>query len=242
MKELSEPIIAFLRHAPWYAAVIGGVALAAAFVVFMRRRTVAAQARIRAALDATPAAPDTWRDGDEVAIRGVLDTERPLTSVAVVGFGGGRELCELGHASADAWVEVGGRRVALDGPIAVAVGSHVIRHHTLPTSHFEAATVLRDRARRTMQLGFWPSGIDAYHLRRVKPRDEVIARGRLRAVDGEWALVPRATTVEKAAIELTAVAAVVDPVPAPPLGTLARAFLVGLAAWLLVAAIAYARR
>src|SRR6185503_3709781 len=121
MNEISQPIIAFLRHAPWYAAVVGGVALIAAMVVFVRRRAVAAKARVREALAAEVTPPDAWADGDDVAIRGVLDTERPITSVAVVGFGGGRELCELGHASADAWVEVGAHRVALDGPIAVAV-------------------------------------------------------------------------------------------------------------------------
>lgn len=240
MKEISEPIIELLRHAPWYAPVIGGVALVLAFVWSQRRRVAIAQRRIAAALAVVPVSPDDWRDGDEVAIRGVLDTERPITSVAVLGFGGGRELCELGHTSADAWIEVGAARVALDGPVAVSVGSHVIRHHTLPTSHFEAATIGRDRARRTMQLGFWPSGIDAYHLRKVKPRDEVFARGKLARTDAGWALRPIGNTPEKAAIEVTAVAAVVDPVPAPPLGTLARSFLVGVAAGVAVAVIAYA--
>jgi hypothetical protein len=238
MSEIAGPVIAILRHAPWYAAVVGAIALILAMARSVRRRRKAAEARVRTALAAAP--PDELRDGELAAIRGALDAERAITSVAALGFGGGRELCELGHASADAVVVSGDQRIALDGPIAVVVGSHVIRHHTLPTSHFEAAVILRDRARRSMQLDLWPSAIDAYHLRRVKPGDEVIARGRLRRTDDGWALVAGAGTVEVAAIELTAIAAVVDPVPAPPMGTLARSVLVGVAAWLLVAWIAYA--
>lgn len=236
MNDLAAPVIAFLRHAPWYAAVVGAVAAAIALVVSLRRRQHAAEARIRAGLAAEIASE--WTDGELAAIRGVLDAERAITSVAVVGFGGGRELCELGHASADAALTVGDRRLVLDGPIAVAIGSHVIRHHTLPTSHFEQAAILRDRARRAMQLHLWPSAIDAYHLRKVKPGDEVIARGRLRRTDDGWTLVPGLGTVEVAAIELTALSAVVDPVPAPPLGTLARAVAAGVGAWVFVGLLA----
>lgn len=240
MTDVFGPVIAFLRQAPWYAAVVGALALALALASSLRRRRRAAEQRIRTALAVEPTALEAWQDGEPVVIRGILDGERAIASVAVVGFGGGRELCELGHASAEAWIVVEDRRIALDGPVAVAVGSHVIRHHKLPMSHFEAATILRDRARRAMQLHLWPSGIDSYHLRRVKPGDEVIARGRLRASEDRWELVPGTGTVEHAAIELTAVEAVVDPVPAPPLGTLARAVLAGVSAWVLVAAIARA--
>ena len=195
------------------------------------RRRVAAR-RVAGALAAPTTPPAGWRDGAEVAVRGVLATERPVTTIAVLGFALGTELVEHAPAAPDGAIEVDGARLALDGPVVITVGSRVVRHHAIPTAHFEAASVARDKVRRAMQLGMWKSGIDAYHLRHVAPGDEVIVRGTLAGGDGAWSLVPPGPL---APITIAATRAVVDPPPAPPLGSLARAALAGVATWLVLA-------
>lgn len=222
----------FLRHAHWGTYLAGAVVLLIVIALGgVWRRRVAAR-RVAAALAAPTTPPAGWRDSAEVAIRGVLQAERPVMSIAVLGFALGTELVEHAPAAPEATIEVDGLRVALDGPVVVTVGSRVVRHHTIPTAHFEAASVARDKVRRAMQLGMWKSGIDAYHLRHVAPGDEVIARGMLAGGDGAWRLTPSGPL---APITLAATRAVIDPPPAPPLGSLARAALAGVATWLLLA-------
>jgi len=225
----------FLRRAHWSAIVAGVVVFLAAMVAATLWRKRAARRRVIAATTGcvAPALPDGWRDGEEVAVRGVLRAERPVRSIAVVGFVLGRELVEHAPSAPEAVIEVGEARLVVDGPVAITVGSRVVRHHAIPTEHFEQATVARDKVRRSMQLGMWKSGIDAYHVRHVAPDTEVIGRGRLvRDPDGTWRLTAPGVT---APITLAAIGGVVDPPPAPPLGTMARAALAGVATWVLVA-------
>ena len=217
----------FLRHAPWFAYLAGGIVFLAVMVIANVWRARAARRRVQAALGHEAAGTAAWRDGEEAWLRGVLRTERPVTTIALVGFAFGRELVEHAPAAPEAAIDVDGQTVTLDGPVTIEVGSRVIRHHTIPTAHFEAATVARDKVRRTMQLGQWPSGIDAYHLRQVAAGDEVLARGRLVRGDDGWRVA--------GPITLVAIRAVVDPPPAPPLGTMARAALAGVATWAAVA-------
>lgn len=220
----------FLRRAPWTAYLAGAAVFLAVMIAADLWRRRAARRRVAAATTRAVAPPAAWRDGEEVAVRGALRAERPVTTIAVMGFVFGTELVEHAPTAPEAAVEVEGARVALDGPVVIEVGSRVVRHHKIPTDHFEAATVARDKVRRAMQLGMWRSGIDAYHLRHVAPGDEVIARGRLvRDPDGGWRLT--------GPVSLAATRAVVDPAPSPPLGTMARAALAGVATWALVALI-----
>lgn len=225
--------------------VAGAAALLLTLWLATRRRQRAAARRVRDILAAPTIAPAAWRDGAEVVVRGVLRGDRPVVSVAVLGFGAGRELVENAPAAApEAWLEVaddaGGEpvRVGFGGAVAVTVGSHVIRHHALPTSHFEAAAVGRDRVRRAMELRMWPSGIDAFHIRRVLAGDQVLARGRMvrSPDDGSWQLTPASVT---AAIELASLKAVVDPAPLSPLTSLGRAVAIGLVTFLTLAVAIY---
>jgi hypothetical protein len=223
----------FLRHAHWSTYLAGAVVFLVVMMLGTAWRRRVARRRVAAALAPEPAAPAAWRDGDPVAVRGILRAERPVTTIAVLGFALGTELVEHAPAAPEAAVEVEGVPVRLDGPVVIDAGSRVVRHHAIPTAHFEAASVARDKVRRAMQLGMWKSGIDAYHLRHVAPGDEVIARGRLaRAGDGAWHLTPPGPL---APITLAATRAVVDPPPAPPLGSMARAALAGVATWVLLA-------
>jgi hypothetical protein len=222
----------FLRHAHWSTYLAGAVVLLAVMALGGVWRRRVARRRVAAALAAPTTAPADWRAGAEVAVRGVLSTDRPVMSIAVLGFAFGAELVEHAPAAPDAAVEVDGARVALDGPVVIAVGSRVVRHHAIPTAHFEAASVARDKVRRAMQLGMWKSGIDAFHLRYAAPGDEVIARGTLAGGDGAWRLTASGPL---APITLAATRPVIDPPPAPPLGSLARAALAGVATWLLLA-------
>jgi hypothetical protein len=195
---------------------------------WVRRR--AARRRVAAALAAAPTAPAAWRDGEPAVIAGVLHAERPVVSVAVLGYGRGKEQVEHGRGAApEAWLDVDGERVELAGSVAIVVGSRVVRHHAVPPEQFEIATVARDKARRAGQLDVWHGGVDGYHVRYVKDGDVVLARGTLVRGDGGWRLDD--------AIELAARGGVVDPVVAPPMRTLAHAAIAGLAVWVGLAAL-----
>ncbi len=228
----------WLRHAPWFAIVAGAVGFALGLVIAGQLRRRAAARRVRTVRARATVGPAQWRDGERTWVRGRL-RGAPLASVAVVGFTGLRELIEHGPRAApdDAALEVEGvaTPVVLDGSVVVLAGSHVIRHFELPHDHFEIACVARDRARRAGQLGMWPAGIDGYHILRAVPGDELLVGGMLaRGDDGGWTL----RSIE-GAIEVVALAAVVDPVPLPPLGTMARSALLGVAVWVAVAFVAW---
>lgn len=211
----------FLRHSPAVAIALGVAAFLASMIAAVARRRRAATRRVQAAL------------ARDATVTGTLVAERPLVDVAVLGFGRGDELVEHAPVATDAAIDDGPRRVVLDGAFAITAGSRVVRHHAVPTDHFEAATVARDKVRRAMQMNMWPSGIDAYHVRYLRPGDEVRAHGRLVEDAGAWRLVG-----DGKPIELVARAAVVDPVPLPPLGAMARAALVGVAIWIAASALA----
>ncbi len=228
----------WLRHAPVYAIALGAVAFAAGLVIATQLRKRAAARRVREALAREAVAPAAWQDGARAWIRGTL-RGAPVASVTVLGFGARRELQEHGPRAApdEAAVEVDGvdPPVRLDGSVAVLAGTHVVRHFAVPHDHFEIAMVARDRARRAGQLGMWPAGIDGYHVRRAVPGDAVLAGGTLaRGDDGAWTLRPAG-----AAIEVAALGAEIDPAPLPPLGTMARSALLGVAVWLVVAYVAH---
>ena len=210
----------FLRDAPAWTFVAAGAAIVAVIAGVVARRTRAARRRVAAAL------------AEPYTVRGVLRADRAVVSVAVVAFAG-EELAEIATRSADelAIERADGSRVVLDGTVAIVVGSRVVRHHAIPTEHFELATVARDRARRAMQLGAWRGGIDAYHVRSIAPGDELVARG---VLDGDRLVPPSIVRP----IELASLRGTVDPAPMPPLAGLARAALAGAATWLLAAALA----
>jgi hypothetical protein len=225
---------AFVRDAGWPAFAAAVAAVIATLRLAQRTRRRAAQRRVREALAPAPVPPAEWRDGAEVAVRGVLRADRAITTVAVVGFANGDELTELTHdAIDDAWLEVADVRVALGEPLTVRVGSHVVRHHEPPRERFEAAMIGRDKARRATELRIWRGGVDGYHLRKVAAGDEVLARGRL-ARDGDgWRLVPAGGV--GSAIELAAIRAVVDPVMLPPQTSVGRAMVFAAVAFLATA-------
>src|SRR5688500_10968771 len=202
-------MLTLLRQAGWPAYAAAVAVLSATLTIAKARRHRAARARVREALAVAPTPPDAWSDGADVTLRGVLRAERPVTALALISFASGREQIELATSAVDdGWLEVGDIRVALAGSVAIAVGSHVLRHHELPPDRFEAASVARAKVRRATELHLWRGGIDGYHARRISPGDEVLARGRLvRDPDSDtWRLAPI-----RDAIELAAIGGVVDP-------------------------------
>jgi hypothetical protein len=221
----------FIRHAPWPAYAAAAVALGATLAYLQSRRRRAARARVARALAATPVAPADWSDGAEVCLRGVLRADRAAVTVALLGFVGGVEQSELTpDALDDAALEVADTRVQLGAPVVVRVGSHVVRHLTIPPERFDAASVARAKVQRATELHVWRGGIDGYHVRRISPGDEVLARGRLRRDGDTWHLEPAA-----AAIDLVATRAVVDPVMMPEKVTMGRAMLSAAIAFLATA-------
>ncbi|MCB9564237.1 MAG: hypothetical protein H6708_27920 [Kofleriaceae bacterium] len=169
-----------VSHAHWPAFVAGGAALVTTLQLAVWRRTRLARARVAAALAAPVTPRAAWVDGGDVVLRGTLRAERRISAIAGMGYAGGREQQELGYDAVDAAaIEVEGERVALGEPLAVVVGSHVIRHHELPRDRFEAASLVRDRVRRATELHLWRGGVDGYHERRIADGEQVLARGRL---------------------------------------------------------------
>jgi len=109
----------FLRRAHWSAIVAGVVVFLAAMVAATLWRKRAARRRVIAATTGcvAPALPDGWRDGEEVAVRGVLRAERPVRSIAVVGFVLGRELVEHAPSAPEAVIEVGEARLVVEAQV-----------------------------------------------------------------------------------------------------------------------------
>jgi hypothetical protein len=222
----------FIRAAGWTAYAAGVATLATTLWLSAKQRERIAKKRVAAALAVAAVPPDAWRDGDEIVVRGRLDAERAVSAVALMGFADGDEQIELTHDAVDgATLDCGGIPLALGEPLAVLVGSHVIRHHEIPPERFTQATVGRDRIRRATEMKMWHGGVEGYHMRRVKPGDEVLARGRLARADDGWRLEP----IGRRAIELTALAGVVDPVQLPPQSAMGRAVVFGAAAFLAAA-------
>ena len=215
-------MFAFLRHVTWPAFAAAAAVIAITLAIARARRTHAARARVRAALDTAPTPTEAWREGDEVTVRGTLRADRPIVGLALIGFAG-REQVELAPgAGENAFVG----DVALADPIAIVVGSHVVRHHEMPPDHFEAASVARAKIRRATELHVWRGGVDGYHVRRVKPGDEVLARGRLARHHDGWRLEQ---------VQLAALPGVVDPVQLPPQSAMGQAVVFGAAAFVAVA-------
>lgn len=231
-------LLTLLRDAPLAAHALGVATGAAVMHLARRRRRRAAEAR-RARLTSPPGlAPEAWAEaaarGEVVALRGRLAAGRRLTSVVAVGFGDGRELHEVGLVGSDEpALETGGGSVRLDGPCAVEVGTHVIRHWSLPPEFFEVAAVVRARVQRAQQLRVWPANLDAYHVRHLAPGDAVVARGRLERDEHGWRLTPAGD-----AITLAAPGGEADAAPLDPKLALGRAVAAGAAAWALVVALA----
>jgi len=242
--ELTLRIVHFLTSGGRWIGVVPGVAVVALVLwIAIERRRRAAAARVAAALAAPPVAPASWAAigaDTAVVLRGRVDAPAGarLACVAALGFADGKEQQELGNRGwPDTVLDVDGEPVVIDGPVAILAGSRVIRHHGLPPDHFELASIARDATRRASQMKMWLGGVDAFHVRLIAPGDEVLARGRLRRDDTGWRLIP-ASDAKGAPIEVAATRApVIDPPPIPPLTSLARAFLAGVAVWSAIALI-----
>jgi hypothetical protein len=237
--ELTLRVVRFLTSGGrWIGVIPGAVVFAFAMWTAVRRRAQAAAARVAEALAPVPLARDAWREDEPVVLRGTIDAPASprLASVAALGFADGKEQQELGARGwPEAFLVCGDDRIAIDGPVAIHVGTRVIRHHGLPPDHFELASIARDATRRASQMKMWLGGVDAFHVRLLAPGDEVLARGRLRKVDDGWVLLPRSES-KGSTIDVAAIAKpVIDPPPVPPLTTMARAFLFAIVTWSAIA-------